>query len=326
MGSEEKNMVEGQKCHGYITGNKLELYQERLLLDRRPITAQFAISDHCNLNCHYCKYGIDSERDKRLMSASDFAECWLILREIGTRAMVFSGTGEPTMNPEFPKMVEWLEANRFPYGINTNMVKGIDFPVGNARFVKVNVDGTNQADYLKRKGVDAFDHVFHNVQRFVQKNPSVKVILQCVVEDAAHAQRFYKTWRKFGLPMSLRPIESMRPVYEKENLRRIIECLTELKKKDSLSGMSYKWAYVNTPKIACGANWSIISVRPDMKVAYCCYKWDEIMGDIQDIHRIIEKRKVHRTKMNTCAVPCRLSGLNHYVGDYQTEHQDYEFI
>lgn len=77
----------------------------------------------CNFDCIYCECGWndDGRDDKRLPSAEELrsalekklSECW----EAGTPidSITFSGDGEPTLNPDFPEIIDITLALRDKY-------------------------------------------------------------------------------------------------------------------------------------------------------------------------------------------------------------------
>ena len=68
----------------------------------------------CNFDCIYCECGwnADGRDDKRLPTAEELREALraklAACREAGTPidSITFSGDGEPTLNPEFPEMID----------------------------------------------------------------------------------------------------------------------------------------------------------------------------------------------------------------------------
>lgn len=76
---------------------------------------------HCNWNCVYCQLGYSSyseEEPEGLPTPVDLRSALLALDAgMKLRAFVVCGNGEPTLHPEFPKMVDVLRetrAQRFP--------------------------------------------------------------------------------------------------------------------------------------------------------------------------------------------------------------------
>lgn len=307
----------------FISKSKLAIYQERMIFDRKPITAQLAITEFCNLNCHYCHYGFEKTKSKPKIYM-DFNLFKIVidrLQALGVRSFVFSGTGEPTINKDFPAMIEYLEENKIPYGLNSNML--VKFQAS-PKWLKANIDGYCRESYSYKKGVDKFEQVYNNLIDYKIRNPKVKVIAQCIAMTPDDVGLFFKKFEHTPIDyISIRPMESEHKVYDDFTLQSIRIFLQSIKSKKLQA--NYKWRYVNTPRIDCFANWSIISVNAGGGVAYCCYKWNEETSDILDPD-IVEKKAKHKTDIMTCAVPCRLSGVNDFQRDFQPRYSDAEFV
>ena len=120
-----------------ITGNKLERFLERCEEGRKPITAEVFLSDRCNLKCQYCRYVHTSGKD---MDYRDFVVYAARLVQMGVKGIILTGGGEPTVNPHFGRICQWLDRNKVPYGVNTNGVMPV---FCDARFIKVSLDTGN---------------------------------------------------------------------------------------------------------------------------------------------------------------------------------------
>ena len=68
----------------------------------------------CNFDCIYCECGwnADGRDDRTLPSAARVRSCLedklaqLMLDEVRVDSITFSGDGEPTLNPEFPRIID----------------------------------------------------------------------------------------------------------------------------------------------------------------------------------------------------------------------------
>ncbi len=77
----------------------------------------------CNFDCIYCECGWnkDGREDKRIPSADDLRKALASKLEdcaakgIGIDSITFSGDGEPTLNPEFPEIIDITIALRDKY-------------------------------------------------------------------------------------------------------------------------------------------------------------------------------------------------------------------
>jgi MoaA/NifB/PqqE/SkfB family radical SAM enzyme len=93
-----------------------------------PINVEIDLSNRCNLGCSRCPFaythtrGYWSNKDGSIdtgdLIETDLAEIILDdLRTNGVRSVVFTGGGEPTLHPDFDRIIDY---NRIPAGIYTN--------------------------------------------------------------------------------------------------------------------------------------------------------------------------------------------------------------
>lgn len=303
-----------------IRANKLEQYMERCEKMDRPITAEMFLTDYCNLKCGYCRYSNDSGK---YMHFNDFVIYAEKLIQMGVRGIILTGGGEPTLNPEFSKITEWLERNDVSYGINTNLCKQI---FCKANFVKVSIDTGDAERYEKLRGrnklQDVLNHLCDLIEYKKRGSFNMKIGVQCV---AANRERdiisFYDAVKGFDVNyIYIRPIEGIgRTGLSKETVKELLPI-----EEDKRIVVSYKFDLVDYTAPWCLANWSVITVDVDGNVPYCCHRPNEIVGHVLDLD-IMAAKKFHHVDVRRCEKPCRLSGANKYMEDLQRE-RDIDFV
>lgn len=297
-----------------ITSNKLLGFVERMDGDKRPITADIFITDYCNNRCNYCNYAHETGK---FMSAELFTEVVDRLRELGVRGVILTGGGEPTVNPDFDKIVAYLEAERIPYGMNTNFNIRKDF---NPVWVKVSVDAGTREEYKRIRGVDKFDEVAENVRYFLSRRKESRIGLQCVSYDLEQVKSFYDYWKDFDVDyFQFRPIEGLDVV---RDYGEVLAFLDEASEVDGRIYKSYKYGLVDWLPKTCLGNWSTICVRWDANVPYCCAKPNNIVGSVFELG-ILEKKRFFQNDMRTCEKPCRLTGVNNFLENYTPTKENY---
>lgn len=302
-----------------IRNNKLSHYIDRVMYDRRPITADIFLTDYCNNKCVYCRYA--HTRSSKYISFAKFKEYVHRLLEFGVKGFILTGGREPMINPDFEKITNWLDEKGIDYGINTNFNK---LHYCKPKFLKVSLDTGDRDVYKKVRGVDALNKVLDNVQKYLEwkmaNSPATKVGLQCMTTKPEQVEDFYNAIRDYSVDyIQFRPFETQGEnleysdiIYEIDNIRdeRIVK--------------SFKYDLISFKPKSCVGNWSVITVDVNGNVPYCCHKPDEIVGHILDID-ILEKKYGHKTEMENCEVPCRLSGANKYLMEFKKE-SDIHFI
>ena len=166
--------------------SKLAFHKEKLnsFLDKKiiaPIYVRIKPTNKCNHRCFYCSYdkkvgGVLSEgfkiedeisREKMLEILSDF-------KEMGVKAITFSGGGEPLI---YPFITETLE-KALEYGIDISIItngqnlKGKTAEVlRNAKWVRISFGETNPSLFSKIRGISesSFFELIENIKNFAKE-------------------------------------------------------------------------------------------------------------------------------------------------------------
>lgn len=296
-----------------------------------PITADVFITNYCNNKCPYCTYRRwELEPGARYMHFEDFVKYTQRLLWFGVKGIILTGGGEPTLNPDFNKITEYLEKNEIDYGINTNFC---EYRYFRPNYLKVSLDGYDRESYIKKRGVDRYDDVIANIKKYAENKDKSKTNLgvQMVVTDINDIEPFYNSVKDIDLDYIVyRPVESTnRCYYSDTDLKTFvpifIKYLNSFKRKDERIVVNSKWGQLDQRFKTCVANWAQIALDECGNVIYCCHKPYEIVGHIMD-DDIIEKREMFRTNMCTCDVPCRLTASNMLVEYAEQRTKDDCFI
>lgn len=303
-----------------IRGNKLSNFIERVTETQKPITADIFLTDFCNNKCKYCRY-THSAKEGGSISLENFKKYIERLMTLGVKGFILTGGGEPTVNPDFDKICEWLESNNIPYGINTNIniLKKIK-----PNFLKVSLDTGDKATYKEIRGVDALEKVLKNLEQYIewiqQTGAKTKIGVQCVTTSVEQVESFYNAVRNLKVNyIQFRPVETRQRNIDYTDILAKVE---EIEKADSRVSISYKYELVDYKPSKCFANWSVVTVNTRGEVLYCCHRPDEIIGRVEDSD-ILEKLKDYKPNMAECESPCRLSGANKYLDDLKVERDIY---
>jgi MoaA/NifB/PqqE/SkfB family radical SAM enzyme len=266
------------------------------------------------------------------MTFEDFCTYANILRSLGVKGIILTGGGEPTINPDFEKIVNWLENNNFEYGINTNFNVLKYFK---PKYLKVSLDAYSESSYIKMRGVNAYEKTRFNIEQYgkwrAKNSPNTVVGIQTVATTKRAVRKFYNANKDLPIDfIGIRPIESTRGVYyeskrEQRRIKNIILEIEKLSRVDSRVQKNYKWDMCGYKANECFASWSQIAIDVDGSVMFCCHKPFEIVGHITD-KDILEKKAEFKTDMSKCDVPCRLSAPNQTLEIISKSHQHCNFI
>ena len=308
------------------------IYNLDNIVSRKPITADIFLNSACNNKCPYCTYARYKQRSSSYMTFESFKDNITILLANGVKGVILTGGGEPTISPDFDKITDYLEQNSIPYGINTNFNL---FKAIKPNYLKISLDGYDRESYQKARGVDKYDTVIENINRYIlfkQANKlKTSIGLQTVATKIEDVVRFYEAHKGLNVDyFNIRPMESTCGEYyqdEGHNFRRtgILEYLQSIHEKDSRVCINYKWHEVKTQFDKCYANFYQIAINENSEVMYCCHKPYEIIGRLDD-KDIWEKRERFQTNMQMCDVPCRLTAPNNFIQSLQDVPSDAAFI
>lgn len=187
--------------------NEVKIFHHKDLLDAlsqdkhiAPLYVRLKPTNLCNQHCSYCTYGSGNTHKKtnnrNNISHQDMIP-WEKLQEIlsdmkamGTKALTFSGGGEPLTYPYI------VDAARLAtdYGIALSLITNGQLLSGeraqefyNARWVRVSFDAPEEIVYMKLRGVTAqsYKQVIQNIGSFAKnKNPDCVLGINFVISKA----------------------------------------------------------------------------------------------------------------------------------------------
>lgn len=302
-----------------ISGNKLLYHLDRVQGIRAPITADVFINNYCNNRCPYCTYKRwEHEAGARYMDLGDFSMYAARLYEMGVKGVILTGGGEPTLNPDFQGITQWLDKAQMAYGINTNFNV---YRECRPEYLKVSLDAYDEDSYEALRGVRMYEQVCENIERYAAwkavHSPKTSLGIQVVAIDADTVNRFYM--ENEHLPVDyivFRPMESTGGEYYGENdavrVKELIKAVHMWKEKDKRVVLNYKFFQLGVKTPSCVANWAQIAIDEKGQVMYCCHKPYEIVGHIMD-DDILAKKAAFKTDMSMCDVPCRMTDNNLFM-------------
>lgn len=306
---------------------------DRVLGNHAPITADIFLTNYCNNKCPYCTYGRwELDAGAYAMKYEEFVTYADRLRSLGVEGMILTGGGEPTLNPDFDKITEYLEENGISYGINTNF-NNIRFFAPN--YLKVSLDGYDEESYKAKRGVQKYAQVRENIKTYAEwkkkHSPSTILGIQTVATNVDDVKKFYEANRDLDVDyIVIRPIESTGGNYYRSSGKQsealsIIEAVKAIHLTDERVSLNFKWNLLDEREDSCLAQWAQIALNERGEVMYCCHKPYEIVGHVMD-DDILEKKAAFMTDMSMCDVPCRMTAPNMLIGQMGNYTRDDCFI
>lgn len=193
-----------------------------------PISVELHLTDNCNLNCEWCtdkelrqnKAVIDLQVIKKL-----FREFWH--HETG---VTLEGGGEPTLHPDFKKVVETGKNFNIDMGLISNGTVDISDCVDKLKWVRVSLDSSTREEYKREKGVDCFEHVLGNLEKMSNaRNPEetyIGVGYVLTTRNQSNLIELIKQLDNMGVDYIY-----LRPVEEAGSITPSLESLLDLRKK-----------------------------------------------------------------------------------------------
>ncbi len=168
-----------------------------------PIATQLILSDLCNQDCWYCAYrmsgypsnhsfytgselvpldGIQPRNPKRQMSTPKAMEILEDLQAMSVESVEFTGGGEPTIHPDFARIVQDARSRNLEVGVVTNGLKlteAILEAMDGISWVRVSIDSPNPATYarIRRTGEGALARVLTNLGKIRSRHLGVSFIV-----------------------------------------------------------------------------------------------------------------------------------------------------
>lgn len=145
----------------------------KLLSDQpvNPLYVEYSPVGNCNHRCLFCAYDYMGYKHRRLeteaavRSIKQFAD-------LGTRAMLFAGEGEPLIHPDFSKMIETCYENNVDSGVYSNGAmlteKKAAELLDKLTFMRVSFNAGTKENYHRIHGRDDFDLVVKNLKYAVE--------------------------------------------------------------------------------------------------------------------------------------------------------------
>ena len=161
------------------SANKALHHKEQMEALRRgdqpyPVHVEIIISDYCNHDCGFCAYRMSgytsnelfqieegqsrkARNPKRMLSKEKVFEVLDDCKEMGVKAIQFTGGGEPTIHPDFVDIVNRAQSLGFDTALVTNGNMLVDPAhrkvIRNMVWVRVSIDAATADHYSEERGV-----------------------------------------------------------------------------------------------------------------------------------------------------------------------------
>lgn len=185
---ERRNRIAG-KYIGQLFNVAANMFQSRyrhLRLFSRPMTVQIEPTNKCNLICKQCfRFDPTSKRNVGIMHFEKFTEIVDQFKHVFEISLI--GLGESYLNKDLSRMIDYLGQKRIDVSLTTNGTiwdSAVMDAINTVKKVQIqfSIDAARKEVYKKIRGLDCFDRLIENIQKFMKhKHPDVTVSLGLVV-------------------------------------------------------------------------------------------------------------------------------------------------
>lgn len=163
----------------------------------KPFTIYIEQTKYCNFKCYYCmhsthdqKEGVFYQKGHKMqhMDLEDYKVLIEQLKELGVTRIVFSGLGEPLMNPRFPEFVA--------YAVDAKIAERIEVLTNGALItpayadaliaagitnINISVQGLDEKTYENVCGINLdFAQFIHNLTYLFEHRKQATIYIKCI--------------------------------------------------------------------------------------------------------------------------------------------------
>ncbi len=254
-----------------------------------PISVELTLTNRCNLACVYCsdlelreRQGNDSFLDYDILN-SLFKD----LSKGGTKGVVFEGGGEPTLHPDFSKLVGSAKENNLAVGLITNGTVRLDeSDLEKFEWIRVSLDASNAEEYVNLKGVDCFERVLSNIAHYKQHCGTVGVGYVVTNSNLSNIETLILRLRELNVSyIQLRPVVDAPELLPDEKDLKYLRCYSSATFNVIVDGMKENMEGGNN-QLSCVANSLTSVISGDGSVFLCgrlnIYDWFNPIGNIRN--------------------------------------------
>lgn len=178
-----------------------------------PIHIRIKPTNACNHNCRYCAYRVDNLQLGQDMSSRDFIprdkmlEILRDMRDMGVRAVTFSGGGEPFCYPYLLEALRFLTRTKIKFACLTNgsRLEGelARLFARHGTWVRISIDGWDEKSYCHYRRVKPgeFSRVIRNLKNFKKLGGKCYLGVSLIVDrkNAGQAYSFIRKLKQAGV-------------------------------------------------------------------------------------------------------------------------------
>ncbi len=154
-----------------------------------PTTIELDLTNHCNHRCSFCVWGEHIATDKSTLKKEVIKQCIFDMKKMGSKAITFTGGGEPMIHKNFGEILEYSRSLGFDCGLITNgsviTERNAEFLINNLKWIRFSISGGDKESYLAVQGKDQFELVCKNINLLsdikIQKKSDLKIGIRMLI-------------------------------------------------------------------------------------------------------------------------------------------------
>ena len=302
-----------------------------------PISVELHLTDLCNLKCSWCTDG--TLRRNRATNPKETVFALFDNFSAHGVGVTIEGGGEPSMHPDFARIVKYGTSMGVAMGLISNGVRDFSDLVRSFTWVRISLDASSPGEYETEKGLPGFDTVLANISRFAKSRDPARthfgVGYVLTVRNQSRLLPLIRELDGMGVDyMYLRPVE------EAPSLTPSLDELFALKKELIRQGEGMRIRCLLTVSermvtdndgLPCVCHPLSCIIQANGDVALCEKRRHDpvIFGNLRDasfeelwnspIRREASRRLMNPLQQKGCGV-CRIASFNKVFSDVSAIH------
>lgn len=302
-----------------------------------PISVELHLTDNCNLKCEWCT---DKElrQNGATLDTQIAGELFAQLGKYGT-GVTLEGGGEPTLHPEFRKIVESGVRQHVDMGLISNGTVDISDCVDKLKWVRISVDSGTAEEYQREKGVDCFDRVLTNLEKMSKarnvQNTFLGVGYVLTTRNQSHLLDLIKRLDEIGVDyIYLRPVEEADAITP--SLGELLDLRKQLAEYTENTRIKYMLTIADrivdkNAGLPCIAHTLTTIIHANGEIALCEKRRQDniILGNLHNntfdeiwkspYHKEVSQKLLDPQCQRGCSV-CRITGFNMMLEQLERVH------
>ena len=257
------------------------------------------------------------------------------LSENGTKAIEFTGGGEPTTHPDVCEILEYSIKLGLDVGLITNglLLGKINDIAKYLKFIRISLDAASEQIYYKVHGVNYFNNIINNIKDILETTDYNKIGLGFLIvpDNICDIVQALKLARELGVRfIQYRPASLSYDVDKEFWIKASYEVKKAIELNNSqelqIFDAGVKWVHVNDKRkyLRCYTSSLVSVIKANGDIPLCVLKRNEkerIIGNIYDggfVKNWFSNRHIElidNIDINICRKPCKHDSYNIVIGE-----------